>query len=1227
MASGGGSGFSYRPNVNRNVTKKWKEASRPTYDDDDDWGDDGYGTYDQPPPMPAPGSRPGWGGQMPPPNRSFTNPSPPRSTGRQSFDRGDDRRYVSAGSGFESAYPSTQRSPFPEPRHDEPPPQRFYAQQHPPQLNTQGQGPFQPPSFRPSSRGSQRSGYGDVPFSAPGAYGQQRSHSGNRPGPGGFSQRQGSPARPDSRSSNHSNRFMPPRKSSLGQDQSQLPNFSPVPPVPLPPVDDLSNVGAPSTAPAKPLPFIRPSDIYKRMEEEKERERQSLDSSRPSLELDTARSRDSASTSRFTPSESRDVAPGEGDSDSMRRLRTTLDPVPERKSEYGFDNLSKTAPAPQVESVQQNDGVHRNDTTASSVYTDRPDPVSASTDDKDDEEPTSAFSYEPSQSSFRRDADLAPQRTVAAPHDHDQVSNVASAGKLEDVTSSDSNLDHKPSLGYRSVVHQAFDDSQKDGPTSPTSNVDTIPRSNSASTSELSPIIGRKPDHPASFGTNTMTEPSIPEEPLSAGANRPLSDATIKGSDGGLLDQAAVAPPNVQPGYRREGTPPSSGSPARRADLRTSDEVQPHHGMLARSGTAESLAEEQAVSRGREQPVPGVLSPSASQASGVSEEFNRWQAQSSQFNQSHGLIDSNPNLNSPVSRAESPPKGTVRDLAGKYDNNSGRSTPVSAIYGETEVSRPSQARLESFRPVIPGGWQSYTATPGVHTPQQEAPPLSVRPSEQRFDSTNSIPTAKAPRGNHSGLSNEAFAAAAAAGTALAGSFSGPAMSGGRDDMSDDESENEWDQSSTSSKEQAPTHEVRDFAATPGSQPHIQSLHASKGVAHSDAATPSDITGKDTPSESGAGQSTLDYFPAPLRTSRSLEPGVTARQAATNRSSFEDHGEHGNDEEIQQQIVKSLTPRSSNFDAPPRDDAQHQTLPATTFGATASSAPWHESDDMYSGRSEQHTPPIETPVKTIQPVSHQPQFSVSSIGSSPHRPFLEQRFSWEMEKDQPTAASAAAPVVTTVEDNVATRRPSTPPVMRSATAQSPETPRVATLSSPTDQDIANTPGSRPTSSGDAEEPPLGRTSTSYGDTPQKPLPVTLAPGMAQPKAFQTIMKMGNQQDRIKAFDDNRIAYGQSDGQLDQWIQSMQAPEHADIFSSNGRIWKDAGSTGDRSGPQRVPSSRPIGNISGARVMQEDGKKLMAAAGRFGGKAGIAAKGLFAKSKDKFRAASASEKVAH
>ena len=1213
MASGGG--FSYRPNVNRNVTKKWREATRPTYDDDDDWGDDGYGGYDEPPVMPQqPPPRPGWGNQMPPPSRSFTNPSPPRSQGRPSFDRGDDRRHVSAGVNFEGAYPTTQRAPFPEPQHEEPfQQQRFYAQ---PSLhvNTGGPGPFPGPNMRPGSRGSQRPGYSDAPFSAP-PYGQQRSQSGNRPSPGGYTQRQGSPARPDSRSSNHSNR-MPPRKSSLSQEQMPPPIWT----GPVAHNVEQSDTQA-SNEPPKQLPFIRPSDIYKRMEEEKERERRSMDSSRPSLdrpslELDTTRSRESVSTAKNV-SDNKDAAAPDGDTDSTRRLRTNLDPVPERKSEYGLDNMLKATSQPAT--TAGSEGVQRNLTNASSVYTDRPDPVSASTDEDDGSaEPSSAFSYEPSLPAIGRQSIFNPQ-LESSRSQPDPMPSLQKNISIDDRAGEDHNLDHKASAGYRSVVQQAFDNSQTKGPNSPTSTNNTIPRSNSASTSELSPIITRSFNQPG----QTIAAQSIPEEPASSHSARPLSDATVRGPASDTPHSAMPIAQVVQPGYRRDTTPPKSGSPARTADVRQSGGLGSQKGILAQSNATDTVAG--GTERGR-LPYAGsdVISPSISQASGVSEEFNKWQAQSQQFNNNLAQNETSQRASSPITRAESPPKGTVKGLAGKYESNSGRSTPISTHPADIEVSRPSQARMESFRPVLPGGWQSYTATPSVGTPQQELSNPALRMGQQRYDSTDSIPTAKAPKGTYYGSSEDPFAAAAAAGTALAGSFNGPAFSHRKADTSDDESENEWDQSSTSSKEQPDQYLVRDFAQAPSAtgsnrNQHLDAESTPKAIA------PVPALEKASAPSNAQDSSNRDSFPAPLKMSRSLEPGNNIRPTVQPKTSYESSLKHGDNEELQKEILKSLTPRSSNVETHANESNVDQ--PATVIAAARENLTpppvVEESDDMYGGRSAQITPSVE-PTRNFSSSEHQPQFSVSSIGSSPQRPFLEQRFSWEMDKQPRTQQPA---ISTGGRDMSSAPAADVTPTKITHTAK-----HSSELGRPVEQVPTNTSSRPSTARGADPVSPVGHNFANSGiEDSHKPLFSPTAVDSSQIQPFQNIMKLGNQQDRIRAFEDNYNAYNATDGGLDQWIQSMQSPEHSDIFQANGRTGKNPGSgTGpgpNKPQPQRIPSSRPLGNISGGRVMQEDGKKLMAAAGRFGGKAGVAAKGLFAKGKDKLRAASASEKVAH
>lgn len=138
-----------------------------------------------------------------------------------------------------------------------------------------------------------------------------------------------------------------------------------------------------SNATGKPLPFVRPADIYKKLEDEKEKVRRSMDSERPSVDsLGLGRASDTASslrtqsptrTSRSIPrtqeqgqvrpdsdvispgftqtmdapfpeevrAERMGTSPGHDNDDSAvpRGSRTGLPTVAERKSEYGVEGL------------------------------------------------------------------------------------------------------------------------------------------------------------------------------------------------------------------------------------------------------------------------------------------------------------------------------------------------------------------------------------------------------------------------------------------------------------------------------------------------------------------------------------------------------------------------------------------------------------------------------------------------------------------------------------------------------------------------------------------------------------------------------------------------------------------------------------------------------------------------------------------------------------------------
>ncbi|KAK2601197.1 hypothetical protein N8I77_010664 [Diaporthe amygdali] len=129
----------------------------------------------------------------------------------------------------------------------------------------------------------------------------------------------------------------PPRKSSMTrQDRPNLTNPDARPPRTSSRPESPANATRSPASATGPPKFIRPSDIYKRMEEEKEKERRSLESvGRPSLDSLGGRSGDESDSTnaRRRPSFGRN-----DEGDANRSLRP-LDTVAERKSEYGFDGL------------------------------------------------------------------------------------------------------------------------------------------------------------------------------------------------------------------------------------------------------------------------------------------------------------------------------------------------------------------------------------------------------------------------------------------------------------------------------------------------------------------------------------------------------------------------------------------------------------------------------------------------------------------------------------------------------------------------------------------------------------------------------------------------------------------------------------------------------------------------------------------------------------------------
>ncbi|KAI0190432.1 hypothetical protein EV127DRAFT_365195 [Xylaria flabelliformis] len=287
----------YKANVNRTKTRKWVEAKVQSYDGDD-WGADEYDDYDdgndqqdpEPEPLPAPASRPtgprqlGPAGHQLPSSRTFSQPAvaslPSNANPRM----------------FGSSTLRVQTQPAP-PATTSPP----YATE----------------SAHPTTTSSSHANVPLGPYSA-------------------------GPASTPSR--------FPPRKSSLSQqDRPEIndrttskPNSRPgSSSANRPWVDQRSaSPSGGSTLAAKTLPIVRPADIYKRVGEEKEKERLSMESGRPSLDSLLGRAEGTPSSQLYSSGERRRTSFESHDgSESARAPKSTLAPVAERRSEYGMDGF------------------------------------------------------------------------------------------------------------------------------------------------------------------------------------------------------------------------------------------------------------------------------------------------------------------------------------------------------------------------------------------------------------------------------------------------------------------------------------------------------------------------------------------------------------------------------------------------------------------------------------------------------------------------------------------------------------------------------------------------------------------------------------------------------------------------------------------------------------------------------------------------------------------------
>ena len=862
----------FNTNVNRAKTKKWVEAKSYSYDGDD-WGDvddyDEYGGYDEPEPAPEPkptGLRqrgqsasqmpqdpysarqdpyqspvdtrihgntsgvPGWQQQQQYGNRSVTNPQPQPSGMRRmnSFDPEDEKRAFSAGGppqsirnaglGMQSTSQLIQGQNIA--AHD------FQPGQTPSDQLPQGQpgpaGPSIQMPIRPSmdeaamygvqQAGNNQSVYPDQPRQ-PSTGGRTQSmastnsaldfHNRRDFSPSAVPpplQTRGSPS-PHSRSAiSH-----PPRKSSVSQETAPSAFISAQAPPMTGTGDSESNLPSARdravSGGGKALPFVRPADIYKRMQEEKEKERQSQDSARPSMDVLMGKSNERPDLGNVQ------------DGESTQRLKPTLDPVTERRSEYGLEGVTvNEQPKPEerrpttskkfeLPKRKSTSGIQ--DASSSPLL---PDVSRLSGFGESFFGPTSG-SQEPSQQPFMNFT--TPPASAPGQQEKNQ-------------TRTDKDLRNQPSLGFTSAVHEAFDRAEEQVPPTPSSAAgSTVGRSASGGTSTVSPIISRDPstskDNWSSKlpGIDDVTTPSTIEA-HEGSSSRPMSSSSL-GTPQKITRKASPSPatlpqsreipspatnaqttdlpsPSFVPGHRRDlSTPSPDNSPARTPALEVNrHSQQPQEVELAAATPIDpnfSKDNSLNVSEVAEQ-EPSSTHPSEIPSRGRFDLQVDTQPGAKNF---PGKTDS---AGSPIrypqnylrTRTDSGSSSRVRDLADKFESGSRpgsahSNTPRSSVLGNNPLkddlvpSRPLADRMESFRPHLPGEWESSASVVPATAFRQMEPKMNL--TEINSTATNERPrqdlassTDEAPSSIHQikDASEEAFTAVAAAGTALAGAF-------------------------------------------------------------------------------------------------------------------------------------------------------------------------------------------------------------------------------------------------------------------------------------------------------------------------------------------------------------------------------------------------------------------------------------------------------------------------
>lgn len=360
-------------------------------------------------------------------------------------------------------------------------------------------------------------------------------------------------------------------------------------------------------------------------------------------------------------------------------------------------------------------------------------------------------------------------------------------------------------------------------------------------------------------------------------------------------------------------------------------------------------------------------------------------------------------------------------------------------------------------------------------------------------------------------------------------------------------------------------------------------------------------------------------------------------------------EDADNDRLREEIMRSLSRENSQ-------EPEEQPRPSQLEESKDGSIP-HQSEKYWDGQT---GPSDGTPRAlaseshpdwaTSQPLAPQDPYTAPSqeaqpiAAESPKRPKLGRRFSWESsssagEPAQPVPGSYASPPdglapqapepITDMEDAHLASQWMTDGEVSGTDSQKVEKPRLSIVppvsqsASPPEQIIPPVDGSQL----DLSLP--NYTGSSSVDE-------------AKLQGFRDILQITTPAARIRAFEETRTQFAGLDTGLNHWLQVTvhDQPQHADLVQASQSLSSDLPKVSPTT--RRFPKLTSLGNLAASREdgtptsashirrpsghigtivnrqnVEQRGKDLLHTAGTFGGKAGEAAKGLFAKGRSKFR----------